>query len=354
MRVSDASLIHFGVSPPTSNCDVTSSVMAPVHTAARQMNNFEPPPSSILATHVVHGNGVPDLDRDNFKQLLAEVLSVDEQGQPNLGADVSVNHRLICIIFQVGIEAALEENPFKSNAGAGRTDAQLLNCLEVIQLVIERSPQVIAVKSDLQSQDGADWTPPLYAWLFPRLLPLVVSSQPLPIREGVCAIYDAMLHASMKCAPSDQSQSLLEYFRLSILGKMPVSVVHGHQADIVQGVLRLGLSSGSVSRRPLVIDGEDFGASVPKYSQGKNLFSHSFSFADCRELLLSLCRVMKVLAKYSDSTLGRIQYKKLVMHIRRMLDDVAIEYITDDHLEVSDIDVSHSPHLKSIRNSHTN
>lgn len=63
---------------------------------------------------------------------------------------------------------------------------------------------------------------------------------------------------------------------------------------------------------------------------------------------------MKVLAKYSDSTLGRIQYKKLVMHIRRMLDDVANEYITDDHLEVSDIDVSHSPHLKSIRNSHTN
>lgn len=195
--------------------------MAPVHTAARQMNNFEPPPSSILATHVVHGNGVPDLDRDNFKQLLAEVLSVDDQGQPNLGADVSVNHRLICIIFEVGIEAALEENPFKSNAGAGRTDAQLLNCLEVIQLVIERSPQVIAVKSDLQSQDGAAWTPPLYAWLFPRLLPLVVSSQPLPIRDGVCAIYDAMLHASMKCVPSDQSHSLLEYFRLSILGEMP-------------------------------------------------------------------------------------------------------------------------------------
>lgn len=197
-----------------------SNVMAPV-LAARPMTGFEPPPSSILATHVVHGNGVPDLDRDNFKQLLAEVLSTDEQGQPNLGADVSVNHRLICIIFQVGIESSLEENPFRSNAGAGRTDAQLLNCLEVIQLVIERSPQVIAVKSDQGGQNGLDWTSPLYAWLFPRLLPLLVSSQSIQVRDGVSAIYDAMLRASMNCAKSNQSLSLLEYFRLSLLGKLP-------------------------------------------------------------------------------------------------------------------------------------
>lgn len=194
--------------------------MAPVH-VARQSNGFEPPPSSILATHVVHGNGVPDLDRDNFNQLLAEVLSTDDNGQPNLGADVSVNHKLICIIFQVGIETALEENPFKSNAGAGKTDAQLQNCLEVIQLAIERSPQVIAVKSDLQDQDDIEWTPPLYAWLFPRLLPLMVSSQTVQIREGVSAIYNAMLEANMKSAQSNQSQSLLEYFRLSLLGETP-------------------------------------------------------------------------------------------------------------------------------------
>lgn len=193
--------------------------MAPVH-VARQLNSFEPPPSSILATHVVHGNGVPDLDRDNFNQLLAEVLSTDEHGQPNLGADVSVNHKLICIIFQVGIETALEENPFKSNAGSGKTDSQLLNCLEAIQLAVERSPQVIAVKSDIQGQDDAEWTPPLYAWLFPRLLPLVVPSQAVQVRDGVCAIYNAMLQANMKCAQSNQSQSLLEYFRLSLLGEI--------------------------------------------------------------------------------------------------------------------------------------
>lgn len=194
--------------------------MVPVH-VARQMNGFEPPPSSILATHVVHGNGVPDLDRDNFKQLLAEVLSTDDKGQPNLGADVSVNHKLICIIFQVGIETALEENPFKSIGGAGRTNVQLQNCLEVIQLAIERSPQVITVKSDSQGQDEAAWAPPLYAWLIPSLLPLMASSQTVQIRDSTSAIYHAMLQASMKCAPSNQSHSVLEFFRSSLLGEFP-------------------------------------------------------------------------------------------------------------------------------------
>lgn len=43
---------------------------------------------------------------------------------------------------------------------------------------------------------------------------------------------------------------------------------------------------------------------------------------------------MRVIAKYSDSTLDKIQYKKLVMRIRRTVDDVGNEYISDEHLEV--------------------
>lgn len=116
--------------------------------------------------------------------------------------------------------------------------------------------------------------------------------------------------------------------------RLPSSIGHGRQTNLVEGVLRLGTSPSSASRRPLVIDGEDFGASVPKFSRGKNLLLKSLSFADCRELLSALCHVMKVIAKYSDSTLSRIQYKKLVMHIRRTIDDVGSEYISDDHLEV--------------------
>jgi hypothetical protein len=126
-----------------------------------------------------------------------------------------------------------------------------LNCLEVIQLVIQRSPQVIAVKSD-HRQDDPDWTPPLYTWLFPRLLPLLVSSQPVQVRDGVSAIYDAILHASMKCARSNQSESLLEYFRISLLGKLPfysiiATILKSSKAFFGLGHLRARYLAGRLS-----------------------------------------------------------------------------------------------------------
>ena len=192
--------------------------MAPV-LAARHINGFEPPPSSILATHVVNGNGVPDLDRDNFNQLLAEVLSTDEQGHSNLGADVSVNHRLIGIIFQVGIEPALEEDPFRATSSTGKADAQLQTCLEAIQLAVERSPQVLFVKSDPNGRAGPQQSPPLYQWLILRLLPFIVPSQKAEIQDGVLAVIETMLTAYMKCTPLSSCSGLLAFIRSAISGK---------------------------------------------------------------------------------------------------------------------------------------
>ena len=182
----------------------------------RQGDAFEPPPSSILATHVVHGNGVPEFDRDNFDQLLAEALGSDEQGQPNLGADVTVNHKLICIVYQIGIERALEENPFRA---AGKADDQLRTCLEVLQVAVQRSPQVILVASDRESF-GADTTScPLYSWLIPTLLPLIASTQTVQVREGVLELFDSLVDADQKCTPASPSDAVLGFLRAITSGR---------------------------------------------------------------------------------------------------------------------------------------
>lgn len=192
--------------------------MAPV-AVARPTSGFEPPASSILATHVVHGNGVPDFDRDNFNQLLAEALGSDDQGRPNLGADVAVNHKLICIVFQVGIECALEENPFRSAATAGKAEDQLSTCLEVLRVAIERSPQVVFVKSDPLGKDTSENPTSLYCWLVPRLLPLIASSQTEGVREGVLQVFNAMVEADRKCSTSYSCDSVLEFMRACISGE---------------------------------------------------------------------------------------------------------------------------------------
>jgi hypothetical protein len=196
--------------------------MAPVH-SVRQVNGFEPPPSSILATHVVNGNGVPDLDRDNFNQLLTEVLGSNDQEQPNLGADITVNHKLICIIFQVGIEPVLEDNPFKASSSStttGKADAQLQNCLDALRLAIEKSPQVLFVKSNAGNGGHVDQSLPLYTWLVPRLLPLIAVFQNAHGRSAVLAVLETMLDANMKCSPLKSSEDLLQYIRASISGEL--------------------------------------------------------------------------------------------------------------------------------------
>ena len=192
--------------------------MAPVP-GARQSNGFEPPPSSILATHVVHGDGVPRFDQESFNQLLREVLGTDEQGQPNLGSDVTVNHKLICIVFQVGIEQDLEENPFQSAAAAGKAGSQLRTCLEVLQVAIERSPQALFVTSS--SNAGSDSGQPcaLYSWLFPRLLPLMTSCQNVEIRDRILSVFTAMLEADVSCSTTYSCSNILLFMRACVSGK---------------------------------------------------------------------------------------------------------------------------------------
>ena len=187
--------------------------------AAQHLNGFEPPSSSILVTHVVHGNGVPDFDRDNFDQLLAEALGFDEHGQPNLGADVEVNHKLIHIVFQVGIERALEEDPFRAAPAAGRGNSQLRTCLEVLQLAILRSPQVLFVKTDRQGIGAGIKACPLYSWLVPTLLPLVASTDAEEVREAVLELFGSMVLANRKCASVSSADIVLGLLRNSITSK---------------------------------------------------------------------------------------------------------------------------------------
>jgi hypothetical protein len=183
--------------------------------AARQ-NGFEPPPSSILATHVVHSNGVPDFDQDTFNQLLVEALGTDEQGRPNLSDDVDINHKFICIVYEIGIERALENDPFRAR---GKADSHLLTCLEVIQIAIERSPQVVFVSSDRTGADGAVRSCLLYSWLVPALLPLLASGQSNEIRDRVLNVYTAVLEADSKSAPGSGSDSILAFLRECITSK---------------------------------------------------------------------------------------------------------------------------------------
>ena len=129
------------------------------------------PPSSILATHIapISGHGLPHIGGDNLAQLIEECLACDEDGQPVLGTEVAVNHKLISVIVKAGIDHAVinANDPFEKQ---GRKAHRLTRCLDVIDLAIQRSPQVLYALSDQDDLRAGDQGLSLFAWLIPKLL----------------------------------------------------------------------------------------------------------------------------------------------------------------------------------------
>lgn len=140
-----------------------------------------PPPSSMLASRVADGFANRNLSRDNFTRLLHESLSDDENGEPNLGTDTLMNARLIGVIIQVGIEPLLtgkSTDPFERQIDLGNASDELKNCLAVVQLALDRTPDVIhhpidAVQCPERASQG------LYTWLLPAVLLMSVYSKDL-------------------------------------------------------------------------------------------------------------------------------------------------------------------------------
>ena len=171
--------------------------MAPAN-GVQPLNGFHPPPSSILATRVGSGDDAFEFNQDSFNQLLEESLGTDDNGQPNLGSDVSINHTLICIITKAGIDPYmrdLRDNPFQSNATPNKTVAQILSCLDVLRIAIERSPQVIFIQSVPEDQTTSQSSIPLYSWLLPKLLSLLIPAVSEGVRDGVLKVISGVLKA---------------------------------------------------------------------------------------------------------------------------------------------------------------
>jgi serine/threonine-protein kinase ATR len=160
-----------------------------------------PPPSSILATHIapINGNALPDVDPKIFAQLIEECLGYDQNAQPRVGTDVSVNHRLICVIVKAGIDLASidQDDPFRTQ---GRDSDQVTRCLDVIDIAIRRSPFVLYALSGPDDLGPEDHNVPLFIWLIPKLLWLLGECQ--DEHESVSSKSWSVLHNLVACARS--------------------------------------------------------------------------------------------------------------------------------------------------------
>lgn len=146
-----------------------------VHSHARAAASFGgddltdanlPPPSTLAAqlvrNHVDTARGLNQPDTTvTFRQLLQEILNKTSVPE----TDVNVNHKLINVVVEAGLDVLFHNDPF---AQWDFLIPQAVDSLAVIQSTIQRQPDILfhTASSD------TDQHPHLLLWLFPKLLML--------------------------------------------------------------------------------------------------------------------------------------------------------------------------------------
>ena len=184
----------------------------------------QPPPSSLIAAHLAPTNGstYPQFDRRDFALLLEESLGSDEDGQPNLGNDVNINHKLICVIIKAGLNTIdlRSDDPFREE---NEDRDQIQRCIEVIHLAVDKTPEALFVLSKSEDLGSNAENVPLFIWVIPKLLSLLmldkVDSQ--LIAYYVWPLLDKILFSEKQCSHnSDLCISISTYFEDILEGSL--------------------------------------------------------------------------------------------------------------------------------------
>ncbi|PGH17548.1 hypothetical protein AJ79_01148 [Helicocarpus griseus UAMH5409] len=156
------------------------------------------PASSILAAHLVpHLSPGPNqrhaISRETFSQLRQEILGQDEGGQSNLEDNITDVHNLICVVIKAGLQPS-----FKPRVSGEEMEGQVLDCLDIIRLAVQRSPQVLYEISDPEILGKKDIHAPLFAWLIHELFSLLFTWSQGSIHDKVYSLLSTICVSQFK------------------------------------------------------------------------------------------------------------------------------------------------------------
>lgn len=182
----------------------------------------QPPPSSIIAAHLspAIGSALPYFDREDFALLLKESLGADEDGQPNLGIDVTLNHKLICVIIMAGLDTLdlRSDDPFRKD---NEHHDQIQGCIQVIDLAVDRTPEALFVLSKSEDLGPRAENVPLFIWIIPKLLSLLVldKDESRMIADDVWPLLGKILASEKHCSNgADLCTSVSKYLEELVEG----------------------------------------------------------------------------------------------------------------------------------------
>lgn len=167
-----------------------------VHSHARAAASFGgddltdanlPPPSTLAAqlvrNHVDTARGVNHPDTTvTFRQLLQEILNKTSVPE----TDVHVNHKLINVVVEAGLDVLFHNDPF---AQWHFLIPQAVDSLAVIQSTIQRQPDILFHNAS----SDAHQNPHLLLWLLPKLLMLSKHSKAHQLQDPLASLISSLV-----------------------------------------------------------------------------------------------------------------------------------------------------------------
>ncbi|EFW15003.1 conserved hypothetical protein [Coccidioides posadasii str. Silveira] len=161
----------------------------PGRSGQHSVSNLGEPASSLIAAHLAPHlapgrNGDHGIERETFSQLRREIFDQDENGQVNLDDNLSDIHTLICVVIKAGLEPLLKRR--KANVPKGDVLGQVVDCLDIVQMAIQKAPHVLREPCDpgILGEDTAG--APLFTWIIPFHLALLCAWDEKAVREKIC------------------------------------------------------------------------------------------------------------------------------------------------------------------------
>ena len=179
------------------------------------------PASSILAAQLAPYRSSQvgqehELNRGTFSQLRQELLGNGEGSQFNLDGNVTDVHNLISVVMKAGLERGSSDDPFNSKEDA---EGQTLDCLDIIRLAIQKTPQALYEISDPELLGKGDIHAPLYVWLTLHLLSLLRMWSQDGVRESIYGLFSTIVGAQFKSRRLwHSSKSISAFYQACIEG----------------------------------------------------------------------------------------------------------------------------------------
>lgn len=180
--------------------------------------NDNPPPSTIAA-QIVRNASRTNVRQDlatkvSFGVLVKEFLqhpNTDDSGDPQLVA-------LICVIAEAGLEALFKDDPFAQDQH--KQQEQGIDSIAALTKILEQKPHLLLSVNESDGQANGSPPPPLFVWLFPKLLGLLTHATLQPLHEPAQGLLSLCLNVLARTSVFwRHAAALRRFYKAGIQGK---------------------------------------------------------------------------------------------------------------------------------------